>query len=268
MKINRFVGGRMAVLLLVALWSFNFRAGAVLANAWHIPDNTNDLGFNMRNPEFEIGANTTVTVYSGVQKLNNSYGTANQTGGWLFYKGATQSSWSSNALSFYLDGSGGIANNQYWKATFNSSAFGTNEVIQYYLYLTFDSTGGGSALVTNTFVYGGDSGSATTAAVATAQASPFTLRNRPAWIFHGGNRVITAGTNARHRVIKRRTHGRTWISTNPSMMTCPEIVPVSVELCPAAKSAMPNASGATEPPSKRCSSACACWISVTTMPRA
>jgi len=196
MNINCFAGGRMAVLLLVALWSFNFRAGAVLANAWHIPDNTNDLGFKMRNPEFEIGANTTVTVYSGVQKLNNSYGTANQTGGWLFYKGATQSSWSSNALSFYLDGSGGIANNQYWKATFNSSAFGTNEVIQYYLYLTFDSTGGGSALVTNTFVYGGDSGSATTAAVATAQASPFTLRNRPAWIFHGGNRVITAGTNA------------------------------------------------------------------------
>ena len=45
---------------------------AVLANAWHIPDNTGDLGFNMRNPEFEIGSNTTVTVYSGIQKFNNS----------------------------------------------------------------------------------------------------------------------------------------------------------------------------------------------------
>ena len=43
----------------------------VLANAWHIPDNTSDLGFHMRNPEFEIGTNTTVTVYQGVQKYNN-----------------------------------------------------------------------------------------------------------------------------------------------------------------------------------------------------
>jgi hypothetical protein len=83
------------------------RAQAVLANCWHIPDNTADLGFNMRNPEFEIGTNTAVTVYSGVQKYNNSFGgtgIANQTGGWVVYKGATQTSWSSNALSFYENG--------------------------------------------------------------------------------------------------------------------------------------------------------------------
>jgi hypothetical protein len=49
---------------------------AVLANAWHIPDNSSDLGFNLRNPEFEIGSNTTVTVYSGIQKSNNPYGPA------------------------------------------------------------------------------------------------------------------------------------------------------------------------------------------------
>src|SRR5436305_6854461 len=78
------------------------RSQAVLANAWHIPDNTNDLGFNMRNPEFEIGPNTAVTVYSGVQKFNNSFGTANQTGGTVYYKGATQGTWSSATLSFYL----------------------------------------------------------------------------------------------------------------------------------------------------------------------
>ena len=35
----------------------------VLATAWHIPDgDTNFGGLNMRNPEFEIGTNTTVTV--------------------------------------------------------------------------------------------------------------------------------------------------------------------------------------------------------------
>src|ERR1039458_4245195 len=76
----------------------------VLANAWHIPDNTNDLGFNMRNPEFEIGTSTTVTVYSGIQKYNNSYGTANQTGGTLYYKGAMQGTWNSTNLQFYLNG--------------------------------------------------------------------------------------------------------------------------------------------------------------------
>lgn len=76
----------------------------MLANGWHIPDNTADLGVTMRSPEFEIGTNTTVTVHSGVQKYNNSFGTANQTGGWLIYKGQTQGTWSSNALSFYLNG--------------------------------------------------------------------------------------------------------------------------------------------------------------------
>src|ERR1039457_2993330 len=170
------------------------RARASLANAWHIPDNAGDLGFNMRNPEFEIGTNTTVTVYSGEQKFNNSFGTANQTGGWVFYKGATQSSWSSNALGFYLNGSGSIANNQYWSASFNSSAFGSNEVIQYYLYLTFDGVNG----VQNTYIYGGDGGGTTTASQATAAASPFTIRNRAAWQWHNNNRVISAGSDASH----------------------------------------------------------------------
>jgi len=168
------------------------QAQAVLANCWHIPDNTADLGFNMRNPEFEVSTNTPITVYSGVQKFNNSYGTANQTGGWVVYKGATQSSWSSNALGFYLNGSSGtpIANNQYWSASFNSTNFGTDEVIQYYLYLTFNSG------AQNTYVYGGDGGSSTTASAATAAASPFTIRNRPAWLFHAGNRVIIPNTNS------------------------------------------------------------------------
>jgi len=174
---------------LVLLTGFTPDARAVLANAWHIPDNTGDLGFNLRNPEFEIGTNTVVTVYSGIQKYNNSYGTANQTGGWVIYRGANQSSWSSNALSFYLNG-GPSPNNQYWKASFNTTNFGTDEVIQYYLYLTFDGVNG----VQNTYVYGGDGSSSTTVSQSTAAASPFTIRNRPAWLFHANNRVIVPGT--------------------------------------------------------------------------
>src|ERR1035438_5587373 len=163
----------------------------VLANAWHTPDNTNDLGFNMRNPEFEIGTNTTVTVYSGIQKYNNSYGTANQTGGTLFFKGQTQGTWSSTGLTFYLNG-GPSTNNQYWQASFNTASFGTNDVIQYYLYLTFN------AGAENTYLYGGDGGGSTTSSQSTAATTPFTIRNRAAWLFHGGDRVISPGSDGSH----------------------------------------------------------------------
>src|SRR5438128_2394935 len=80
------------------------QSSAVLANAWHIPDNTGDLGFHMRNPEFELGTNSVVAIYQGFQKFNNSYGTANQTGGTLYFKGLTQGVWSSTNLQFYLNG--------------------------------------------------------------------------------------------------------------------------------------------------------------------
>jgi hypothetical protein len=166
---------------------------AVLANAWHIPDNATDLGFNMRNPEFEIGVSTAVTIYSGIQKYNNPYGTANQTGGALYYKGASQGTWSSTNLTWYLNG-GPSTNNQYWQTSFNSSSVGTNEVIQYYLYLTFDGVNG----VQNTYLYGGDGGSTTSATQSTAAAAPFTIRNRAAWLFHAGNRVISPGSDGSH----------------------------------------------------------------------
>ncbi len=73
--------------LLAALLNFTPQADAALANAWHIPDGDSNFGgLNMRNPEFEIGTNTTVTIWSGVYKWGNS-GNAlvcNQTGGWVF----------------------------------------------------------------------------------------------------------------------------------------------------------------------------------------
>jgi hypothetical protein len=187
----------MPLLVLVALLNINPSSAASLANAWHIPDNYGDLGFNMRNPEFEIGTNTTVTIYSGEQKYNNSFGTANQTGGWVIYKGASQVTWSSNTLSFYLNG-GPSTNNQYWSASFNTTNFGVDEVIQYYLWLTFDGVNG----VQNTCLCaGGDYGSVTTNSPSAAAASPFTTRNRPAWLFHDGNRVVTANANGANSTV-------------------------------------------------------------------
>ena len=102
----------------------------------------------MRNPEFEIGTNTTVTVYTGMWKWNNGVQIANQTGGTLYYKGATQSTWSTNGLTWLTN----TTANQYWQASFNTANFGANEVIQYYFLLTFDGSNG----VTNTYLYGGD----------------------------------------------------------------------------------------------------------------
>ena len=73
----KFFSRSAAATLLLALLGPGHVA-AVIPNCWHIPDNAGDLGINMRNPEFEIGTSTAVTVYSGIQKFNNPYGTANQ----------------------------------------------------------------------------------------------------------------------------------------------------------------------------------------------
>lgn len=166
---------------------------ATLANAWHIPDNSADLGgTHMRDPWMEISNNpaspTTVTVYSGVQKYGNAYGTANQTGGTLYFKGASQNVWQTAALGFVSDN----GNNQFWKASFSTAGIAANDPIQYYLLLTFN------AGAENTYIYApagaGDKGGATTNSQATAASSPYTVRNRPGWVFHADNRVVSGGS--------------------------------------------------------------------------
>lgn len=172
---------------------------AVLPNAWHVPDISIKSGNggatpSMRAPRFEFGNTGTVRCFTGLQKFNNpGYGTANQTGGTLFYKGASSGTWLTVPLSFHANGSPGDAgdtagNNQYWYADLNLASIAADEVIQYYLFLTFDSG------AENAYLYpgatGGDGGSAVTNSQATAQANPFTVRNRAAYVFHGGNRVV------------------------------------------------------------------------------
>ena len=181
MKTPAFIVG-----LALLLW-LNPEAQASLATVWHIPDNNTDLGLNMRNPEFEIGTNTTVTLYTGLWKWNNNVQIANQTGGTLFYKGASQSSWNTNGLTWLTN----TAVNQYWQTSFTTTNIGADDVIQYYFLLTFDGSNG----VSNTYLYGGDGIYSTTGSGATAAASPFTVRNRPAWLFHDGNRVVTANAD-------------------------------------------------------------------------
>ncbi len=148
----------------------------------------------MRSPRFEFGNTGNVRVFTGVQKFNNpGYGTANQTGGTLYYKGEGSGTWLTASLIFHANGSPGDpgdsnGNNQYWYADFNLSNVVANEVIQYYVYLTFDAGAESSYLYAGST--GGDSGSLVTNVQATAQAAPFTVRNRPAWVFHSNNRVV------------------------------------------------------------------------------
>src|SRR5947207_2060888 len=107
--------GFLTLLFALSLFGSAIQSQAVLANAWHIPDSVADVTVHMRNPEFEIANTTSITIYSGLQRLNNSYGTANQTGGTLYYKGLSQNVWQSVALGFNSNGSGSTVNNQYWK---------------------------------------------------------------------------------------------------------------------------------------------------------
>ncbi len=193
MKLSSFIAG------LALLLCSNPVARATTAAAWHIPDG--DGNFNnlqMRNPEFELGTNSAVTIWSGVWKWSGGGTTenCNQTGGWVVYKGATQSLWSSNALNFQTNFQF-TTGNQYWNASLNTTNFGPNEVIQYYLLLKFDTSDG--ITVTNLYLYaGGDFGSLSTSNQSTAAASPFTVRNRAAWVWHNNNRVLSAGADAAH----------------------------------------------------------------------
>ncbi|MBV9008356.1 MAG: hypothetical protein JO354_04205 [Verrucomicrobia bacterium] len=185
-------------------------------NAWHIPDsvevdpsgNNGSSTVHMRNPEMEISndpANpTTITIYQGIQKwtAGGTQQIANQTGGTLYYKGASQGVWQSTTLQFLENTNTVGKNNQYWQASFSSAAIPANDVIQYYIFVATDgSNGNGSGFIYAPFGQGDQggafvSGSDSTgdAGKSTAATYPFTIRNRAAWVFHANNRVVNGTT--------------------------------------------------------------------------
>ncbi|MGA0367904.1 MAG: hypothetical protein ACO3N7_00460 [Kiritimatiellia bacterium] len=174
--------------------SFQFLVGIVyseLGNVWHLPATTEtQISSTMRDPLYEITAVDTL-IYQGFFKNGGAGG--NQTGGTLFYRtlprGGTAGAWQSVALAFHQD----VGNNQYWKATLPSVSLDVTDVIEYYLEVTFTDR-------ETTYLFGADTtGSQTTDIEATAQASPFSIRNRPGWIYHGNNRIL-AGDDLQVRV--------------------------------------------------------------------
>ena len=173
-KIIRFRPVSAGVLL--ALFSAVISATAAgLATVWHIPDSTSEpnlAGANMRSPEFAIGTSSTVKFYTGVWKWDAGNGYAarcNQTGGTLYYKTTSQSSWSSTSVGWFTN----TPANQYWLATLNPYQFNYGDTVQYFFLLAFDGTG--TAGSTNTWLYGNNSGSTATGSSNAAAASPFTF---------------------------------------------------------------------------------------------
>jgi len=180
---------KRTLLLLPVLLTHLF---AALPNAWHIPDNSIASGNGgttptMRSPRVEFGNAGTVRVFSGLQKWNNGFGAADQNGGTVYYKSEDQGAWNTVPLTWHAD----VGNDQYWYADINLANVTANKVIQYYIGLTFNP---GPA--DNAFIYGGGDlgGSLVTTNNGAAAASPYTIRNRPAWVFHSNNRVISGNS--------------------------------------------------------------------------
>src|ERR1700761_3115454 len=149
------MGSLRFVAVLAASFVFTAAANAQLGTAWHIPDSSELGGTHMRNPEFEFGPSTAITIYNGNQ-FQGSGNPGNQTGGTLFYKSQSSSGMVPNWVSVALTFDSQNGNNKYWKAGFNTSQFGPNEVIQYSLQVNYSDHA-------NTFLYGNDAGSFETA---------------------------------------------------------------------------------------------------------
>ncbi len=180
-----------AVLPFIGILSRSPLAAAPSDQVWHIPFNQEaGIPGTMRDPYVEIDPDGSFTVYQGFFKNGGANG--NQTGGSLFYRNASAAgSWQSVALGFHADQGG----SQFWKASVDLGPGGLNagddDVIEYYVYVTFDGVTGTNP--ENTYIHGGDldpGNQLETTTEAVAQASPYSFRNRPAWIFHADNRVI------------------------------------------------------------------------------
>ncbi|MEM9480810.1 MAG: alpha-amylase family glycosyl hydrolase [Verrucomicrobiota bacterium] len=183
-------------LILVVLALVGYSVAAPSDQVFHIPVNPeSSIPGSMRDPYVEIDPSGSVTIFQGFFKNFGVNG--NQVGGTLFYRIQNvnpNTCWQSVALGFHADDPGG---NQFWKADIDLSASGLNaandDVIEYYVLVDFDDSGPDPD---DTYIYGGDldpgfGGQLKSVTESDARANPYSFRNRPAWIFHADNRVIS-----------------------------------------------------------------------------
>lgn len=146
------------------LLTTNANFQATLGNVFHIPNNTSDLGFSMRNPLNGITPDQPVSFYTGNQFQGGGVTNGNQlqTGSTLFYRKSSDSTWSSSPMTFYTQ----AGNNKYYSVTLPGNLFDSGDVVQYYFKIPYDDH-------LPTFIYGNDSTRFNTEIEPVAQAGAF-----------------------------------------------------------------------------------------------
>lgn len=153
---------------LVLTTNINFKAA--IGNSFHIPNNyEGDLPRpTMRFPLGAITSNTAVEIYNGNQ-FRGAGNPGNQlaTGSAVFYKVATNSTWTEVPMNFVVQGTINT-NNKYFGATLAAGLFKAGDVVQYYLRIPYDDH-------LPTYLYGTDTSGLETEIESVAQAAPFTF---------------------------------------------------------------------------------------------
>ena len=144
----------------------NFQA--ILGTCFHIPSDieTGNSGLTMRSPLTGMSSNTPVFLYTGNQfQGSGNPGNQLQTGSTIFYRNATNSTWSSIPMFFWYQG-GASGNNKYYSNSIPANLFNTGDTVQYYFKIPYSDH-------LPTFLYGNDNASQSTEIESVAQANPF-----------------------------------------------------------------------------------------------
>ncbi len=163
---------------------------ATLGNAWHIPSGAEPGITSMRS------AGEPVTIYSGNQDLgpDGNPGNQTQTNSVVFYRNATNETWSVAPLTFFS----AAGNNKYYSAPL--PAFQPGDVVQYYLRIWYTDH-------LPTYLFGNDNASFTTELESVARGDAFAFTVPPALTPTGDYLAITnLATGAEGRIYTNSGH--------------------------------------------------------------
>src|SRR5439155_11715447 len=127
---------------------------------------SNSGGLTMRSPLSGIVSNTTVFLYTGNQfQGSGNPGNQLQVDSTIYYRNATNSTWSSLPMFFWYQG-GANGNNKYFSNSIPANVFSAGDVVQYYFKIPYSDH-------VTTFVYGNDNARFNSDLESDGQASPF-----------------------------------------------------------------------------------------------
>ena len=151
------------------LLTTNVNFQATLGNVFHIPNTIEaDLGVSMRSPLNGITPDLPVAFYTGNQfQPAPAGGNQLQTGSTLYYRHATNATWSFLPMTFLQVGVAN-ANNKYYSVTLPGNVFNSGDTVQYYFKIPYDDH-------LPTFIYGNDAARFNTEIESVAQAGAFSF---------------------------------------------------------------------------------------------